>query len=302
MTDLFTATEPAPSDRAITADLMARLERHYIKPGQDLAGGVFVPEVGQNGQWGRGRRCDAIYVGFTSTSGRLLVGHEVKASRGDWLTELKSPGKADTWADQCHEWWLVTAPGIVADGELPDGWGHMVPGKSRTRMKVLKPARRHPDRQPSWDAVRSIIARQDTLRAQAITDGVTKAVQKRQAEMNADVERLVESRMRDQPDAVGLKRRLDRIEAALGGRLVDDGRQVFWYPRDDGRDTPGEFTADTLSDLASLLRSHATLQVAAGDLVGRYATDSISGIRRALEELERARAAVMKSLPKAGAA
>ena len=157
----LTADEPMTlpaSDRTITADLMARLNRHYIKPGQPLPGGVFVPEVGENGGWGSGRRCDAIYVGFTSSSGRMLVGHEVKASRSDWLTELANPGKADAWADQCHEWWLITVPGVVRDGELPAGWGLMVPGTSKTRMRVLTPARRHADRQPSWDAIRSVVA------------------------------------------------------------------------------------------------------------------------------------------------
>lgn len=44
-----------------TDDLMALLKRHYIKPGLPLPGGVFVPEVGQNGGWGSGSRCDAIY-------------------------------------------------------------------------------------------------------------------------------------------------------------------------------------------------------------------------------------------------
>lgn len=290
--DLFTANESPPSDRAVTADLMARLERHYIKPGQDLPGGVFLPEVGQNGPWGgSSRRCDALYVGFTSTSGRLLVGHEVKASRADWLTELKSPGKADVWADQCHEWWLVTAPGVVADGELPAGWGHMVPGKSRTRMVVKTHAKRHPDRQPSWDACRSIIARQDTLRAQAITDGVVKGMERHRADVAADVERQVESRMRSQPDAKTLQDRLDRIEAALGGRLIDDGRTVFW-----GDDT-GEFTARDLADVATLLRAKASLDDAVRSLTGRYFTFEMRMLREALDRLDQAHAAAVESLP-----
>lgn len=75
-----------------TDGLLERLERHYIKPGEPLAGGVFLPEVGING--GGSSRCDAIYVGFTSTSGRMLVGHELKVSRADWRRELDQPGKA----------------------------------------------------------------------------------------------------------------------------------------------------------------------------------------------------------------
>lgn len=153
------------SDRTTTKDLMARLERHYIKPGQGFKGGVFVPECGINGG-AQTSRCDALYVGFTSTSGRLLVGHEVKASRADWLHELDQVDKATCWADQCHEWWLVAAPGIVHDGELPTGWGLLEPGQSKTRMKIRARAVRHAERQPSWEIVRSVIARLDTLQVQ----------------------------------------------------------------------------------------------------------------------------------------
>ena len=87
------------SATATTRDLMARLERHYIPAGRPMPGGVFLPEVGWNATGGTSR-ADALYVGFTSASGRILIGHEVKASRSDWLTELRKPGKADGWADQ----------------------------------------------------------------------------------------------------------------------------------------------------------------------------------------------------------
>lgn len=59
-----------------TAALLAALQRHYIKPGDIVTGGVFLAEGGQNGghSWPAVRRCDALYVGFTSASGRILVG------------------------------------------------------------------------------------------------------------------------------------------------------------------------------------------------------------------------------------
>ena len=79
----------------MTKILMETLERHYINPSDDYAGGVFVPECGVNGKFGASSRVDALYVGFTQASGRLLIGHEVKASRSDWLRELSKVGKAD---------------------------------------------------------------------------------------------------------------------------------------------------------------------------------------------------------------
>lgn len=215
-----------------TAKLLALLQRHYIKPGADLPGGVFVPEVGQNGRWGAGNRCDAIYIGFTSTSGRILIGHELKSSRADWLAELNKPGKADTWADECHEWWLVVAnPDIVGAGELHPGWGLMTLGPSRTRMQIRTEAHRKDPglHRPSWDAVRSIIARQDTLRAQAITERIKAVRTKISAESNQLVAQRVDAeiarRTKRQPDADELGRRTrpatrrDRRSARRSDRL-----------------------------------------------------------------------------------
>lgn len=294
MSDLLDELEQPklrPSDQTTTADLMARLQRHYIKPGQDMPGGIFVPEVGVNGSWGAAGRCDAIYVGFTSTSGRLLVGHEVKASRADWLHELDQPHKATQWADQCHEWWLVTVPGVVRDGELPDGWGLMVPGTSKTRMKVVTAARRHPDRQPSWDTVRSIMARQDTLRAQAVVAGVTKGLTKIREDQEAEVERRVRYAVKGAPDAAALQARLERIEKSLGGRIVEaDGPHHHYYLDSEAG------TERDLSEVAALLRANKTLQEAARALTGRYASHPLAELRRALDKLDAAHTAAVASL------
>lgn len=168
---MVTRTDRKSPDRSRTEDLMGRLERHYIVPNDEYDGGIFVPECGRNGAWsgGSASRCDALHVGFTSASGRVLTGHEVKVTRSDWLAELRKVGKADTWADQCHRWFLVVPTAdIVQPGELPHGWGLMVPG-SRTRMKILvEPVTREVT--PSWDAVRSIMARLDTLQREKLAE------------------------------------------------------------------------------------------------------------------------------------
>lgn len=189
-----------------------------------------------------GGGCDAIYVGFTSTSGRILVGHELKVSRADWLNELNKPGKSDPWADQCHEWWLVVNdPAIVHDGELPAGWGLMTPGPSKTRMKIVtRAARKDPtEHTPSWRAVRSIMARQDTLRAQAILAGQRRAQELAATQVRADVEREIARRQGISPAVerareligkIALQRKYmpddtDALAAAVCEVL--DGRQVL---------------------------------------------------------------------------
>lgn len=264
-----------------TAELLERLRRHYIKPGQPLPGGVFVHEVGQNGSWGQGSRCDAIYVGFTSTSGRLMVGHELKVSRSDWLHELANLDKADAWADQCHEWWLVTLPGVVHDHELPDGWGLMVPStKTTTRMQVLVKPRRKPERfQPSWDAVRSVIARQDSLRAKEIEEARRRIEKKVWEDHEKLVNESVARRLRDRgTDTEALERlrtELDVYRKALGPLHSEtpDG----WRPR-------GSHTAAELEDVARLLRAAGSVEDAKRMIQGRY--NGLDNTRKALEALE----------------
>ena len=271
-----------------TAALLALLQRHYIKPGQLLPGGVFLPEVGQNGGWGSGSRCDAIYAGFTTTSGRILIGHELKTSRSDWLNELNKPGKADAWADECHEWWLVVNdPAIVHDGELPAGWGLMVPGRrTKTRMDIhVKAARKDPAvHRPSWDAVRSVLARQDTLRAQAIES----ARQTAQREARADADQRVEQRVewalqeRGTPDAADLADKLKRIEDALGGQ-IDWGAENRGFIRS-GTDWIG---LAELKLIADAVRAAGSIDRALRDLANRYYTP-LDNTKRVLADLERA--------------
>lgn len=71
---------------------------------------------------------------------------EVKVSRSDWLRELKDPGKADPMAKYANHWWLAVANDkIVQPGELPTGWGLLIPevyrGKLRYKVVEAAPAR-----------------------------------------------------------------------------------------------------------------------------------------------------------------
>ena len=119
-----------------TVELRSRLKRHYIKPGQDLAGGVFLPEVQSPGSY---RRCDAIYVGFTRSRGTYIEGHEIKVSRSDWLHELDQVDKAEWWFRHTHRWWLVVPDLTIAKAEeLPSGWGLMtVNPRTKVRLDVV---------------------------------------------------------------------------------------------------------------------------------------------------------------------
>lgn len=69
------------------------------------------------------RSADAIAMGLWPSRGLSLQGFEIKVSRSDWRSEMKNPAKAEEIAQFCRHWWIVTPPGIVQEGELPEGWG-----------------------------------------------------------------------------------------------------------------------------------------------------------------------------------
>jgi len=68
------------------------------------------------------------------------MGFEVKASRSDWLNELKNGQKADDLAKYCDYWYLVVGDkDFVKEGELPKTWGLIAP--SGSGMSVIVEAK-----------------------------------------------------------------------------------------------------------------------------------------------------------------
>jgi hypothetical protein len=71
---------------------------------------------------------DALVIGLWPSRGLLVHGFEMKASRGDWLREMKDPAKAERHARYCDRWsLLVSDVEIVKQGELPANWGLWAP-------------------------------------------------------------------------------------------------------------------------------------------------------------------------------
>lgn len=196
----------------------------------------------------------------------------MKVSRADWRKELDSPGKADAWHDQCHAW-IVVAPSeeIVPRAEVPAGWGLMVPGRSKTRMTTLvRPVYR--DVQPSWDACRSVMARQDTLRSQALAE---------ERWQIANRERAVELREKQRAAGDGLSHQdrerlelVERMEKELGAL----GIELAGY-------TWGDNETATPEELSAALRLVRTARRMAGR--DRYAVDSLRrSAQSILQELD----------------
>jgi hypothetical protein len=118
-----------------TAELERRLFAKYH--GDDFA---ICLGVRNSAGFNANREADALGIGLWPSRGCHLYGFEIKASRGDWLRELKSGAKAEAFFAYCDFWTLVVGdPSIVKDGELPTGWGLLVPhGKSL--RQVVRPA------------------------------------------------------------------------------------------------------------------------------------------------------------------
>lgn len=83
------------------------------------------------------RTADAIAMNTYPSRGLAIHGFEFKVRRGDWLAELKNPDKAEDIALMCDYWWVVAEKQVVADGELPHGWGLLEPHGRGLRAKSM---------------------------------------------------------------------------------------------------------------------------------------------------------------------
>lgn len=86
--------------------------------------------TGSNG----GRWIDFYAMNCYPSKGNLKVAYEIKASRADFLREMKQPNKraaAEKLADECY---FVAPHGLIAADEIPEGWGLIVMNKGGLRM------------------------------------------------------------------------------------------------------------------------------------------------------------------------
>lgn len=118
-----------------TGEINQMLWNRYTEKGEH----VFLFDVPNIVGVNQARRCDGVAIGMWGSSGRLIQGFEVKASRSDWLREVKDVTKADPFVEQCDRWWLVTGHvSIAKPEEIPAAWGWMV--ATKTGLRIQRPA------------------------------------------------------------------------------------------------------------------------------------------------------------------
>lgn len=86
------------------------------------------------------RSADFVILGLWPSRGLELQGVEVKSHRGDWLSELKNPAKAEAIYKFCDRWWILAMnENICKKEELPKTWGLMVVKKGSIKFEVPVP-------------------------------------------------------------------------------------------------------------------------------------------------------------------
>lgn len=209
----------APQSNVTSRVLLDALGRWL---GTASGGGVLLEEVGINGESGASSRCDALYVGFTKRQSRRLEGFEVKISRADWLHELAQPEKGAIWQESCHRWWLVTVPGVAYIAELPEGWG-LLELQARGNLKPIEHATTY-EREPSWDVVRSMMARWDTQDRGVQLKAVNEARSEGRAAGVAAATGMTRPRDAEIGEARLIKGVLQQLEHDLDlGKIITDG-------------------------------------------------------------------------------
>lgn len=137
-------TAPALVRSGLTErDMLDLLHRRYSQ--RSYNGGMYAPRYvcAEHVRARAGFDCrtaDFIAVETWESSlrnGLTIHGAEVKISRSDWLRELADPAKAAVSMAYASHCWLAAADAsIVRPGELPAGWGLLIP-QERAGMLAL---------------------------------------------------------------------------------------------------------------------------------------------------------------------
>lgn len=86
------------------------------------------------------RAADGVAMNLWPSRGLHVSGIEVKSYRGDWLSELKKPAKAENIFKFCDYWWLIAAEeNVVKPEEVPKTWGFMEVRKGKLKTIIEAP-------------------------------------------------------------------------------------------------------------------------------------------------------------------
>lgn len=169
------------------------------------------------------RRIDAVAVGVWKSVGRSITGFEFKASRSDWLREVKQVNKADPFIAVCDYFYLVTTDASIAKiEEVPACWGWL--SCTPNGLRTQRPATKLPQDKETlpWAFTVGLLRKlQDSLMDSADVRTRINAIRE-EAKVDADrrVEREV-ARIREGKELAALRSRVKEFEDAAGVQIDD---------------------------------------------------------------------------------
>jgi hypothetical protein len=216
----------------ITAtDMIEALRRHYLPEGRP-AGGLFADEIASPDG---ARRADLIWVPTNLAGIReaCIVGHEVKVSRSDVISELNDPTKSDPWAQYCDRWWLtIPDPALIEGLTIPTMWGIMsLPSGRKTRsMTVLREAPKltpHVNLGPAMTRIAGYIVNRMEIETRRLEHQLGNA-ERETNHANARLEDVLSgSEIYNDPRAKRIRFIMDEFE-----KRTEETKRLGWYTRD----------------------------------------------------------------------
>jgi len=171
------------------------------------------------------RYADAIAMNLYPSRGLEIIGFEIKASRADWLRELKNPDKAEEIGKFCDRWYVVVGDkDIVKPGELPAGWGLIAPRGNGLIVSTEAPAKhaKAVDKLLVASLLRAAVNQSPSQKA--IKTIVEKAVHETREEERKSFNRQLERYGKDADD---LRKAIAEFESASGIRINHwDGKKM----------------------------------------------------------------------------
>ncbi len=157
----------------------------------------------------RGREADAMAFGVWPSRGLQIIGFEIKSSRGDWLREMKDPAKAESIAQHCDQWFLVTCGGVAKLEEIPAAWGWY---EANTKgLKLMKPATNLAPKEIGRSFLMSIVR---NISKGYVPQGQVKKIVDAQVEV--EVKRKREANAYRLEDLIKLEKRVEEFKKASG--------------------------------------------------------------------------------------
>ena len=201
------------SDRHLTSAINKALRGRFAAP----EWAAFF-EVTQSTGFNGGRSADCVAMNLFPSRGLRVHGVEIKASRSDWMRELRNPTKAEAIQCFCDHWWIAAPPEIVLPGELPPTWGLLELKGGVLRQKTAAP-RLKP--QPMSRAfIASMFRRADQHASACLREAVDARTETERAAMNERIERRVAERT---SRLAGLEKAIADFEAASGVKIEQYG-------------------------------------------------------------------------------